>query len=260
VGIGHEGNKTHECVFWGREGRRVPVRVSMCGRGLALFLYGISRCWGAGCKGSRGLPLSQGGGFVPQTRSAMVRLLHAPATVCRPRRPLESAFHSLVCEHFEDFPAVRPKCGGKMKSISFIEARQDAVIPKILENYGLWHDPTPRAPPKPPRPTESACAKPGRDSGPDMACDIDPDFIEHLRCEKTAEQLELPWDKCGSRCPCKSSRLWLLNKRRSGVYCAAGRPRAVLGPAITSVTRTTNDEQFQWIIQSANSSKPNWVP
>ena len=34
-----------------------------------------------------------------------------------------------------------PKCGGTMKIIAFIEARQGDVIRKILEHCGLWHDP-----------------------------------------------------------------------------------------------------------------------
>ena len=55
-------------------------------------------------------------------------------------------------------PPLCPNCGGKMKFIRFIEARQDDVIRKILQHCGLWYDPPARALPKPsptPQPVRS---------------------------------------------------------------------------------------------------------
>src|SRR5271165_6317871 len=54
----------------------------------------------------------------------------------------------LIKRVYQVDPLVCPKCGGAMKIISFIEARQDKVIRKILEHCGLWHDPSARAPPR----------------------------------------------------------------------------------------------------------------
>jgi len=85
-------------------------------------------------------------------------------------------------------PLLCPKCGGTMKIISFIEARQGDVIRKILEHCGLWHDPPPRAPPTAARPS-----RPVRPPDPDFTYEADPDFLEHLHREKV-EQPELPWE------------------------------------------------------------------
>jgi hypothetical protein len=95
-------------------------------------------------------------------------------------------------------PLVCPKCGGRMKIISFVEARQDEVIRKILEHCGLWHPgaPRPRAPPHVALSSRQVGATPGPDSGSSSTCEIDPDFREHLRRERQADQLQLPWEYC----------------------------------------------------------------
>jgi hypothetical protein len=77
-----------------------------------------------------------------------------------------------------------------MKIISFIEARQDDVIHKILDHCGLWHDPPSRGPP-------DNAASPHADGqgdlpGPRVTYEVDPDFLEHTRRERF-EQPELPW-------------------------------------------------------------------
>ena len=51
-------------------------------------------------------------------------------------------------------PLLCPKCGGTMKIVAVIEARQGEVIRKILEHCGLWRDPPP--PPGAPRPGHPA--------------------------------------------------------------------------------------------------------
>ena len=78
-----------------------------------------------------------------------------------------------------------------MKIISFIEAHQGDTIRKILEHCGLWHDPPPRAPPRPAKaaPPGSHAADP--DSG--RTCEVDTDFLEHVRREEL-DQPQLPWD------------------------------------------------------------------
>ncbi len=85
-------------------------------------------------------------------------------------------------------PPLCPNCGGKMKFIRFIEARQDDVIRKILQHCGLWHDPSARALPKP-----SPTPRPVRSLDPGFTCEADPDFLEHVRREES-DQPELPWD------------------------------------------------------------------
>jgi len=87
-------------------------------------------------------------------------------------------------------PLVCPKCGGTMKIIGFVEARQDEVIRKILEHCGLWRAPPPRAPPP-------AAPKPVRtlaESDSANIVEMDADYLEHLRREAQVEQLELPWE------------------------------------------------------------------
>jgi hypothetical protein len=55
----------------------------------------------------------------------------------------------LIKKVWEVDPLQCPKCGGVMKIISIIAAKQADVIEKILKSLGLWTVDTPRAPPKP---------------------------------------------------------------------------------------------------------------
>ena len=85
-------------------------------------------------------------------------------------------------------PLVCPKCGGTMKMIGFVEARQDTVIRKILEHCGLWRDPPPRgAPPAAPKAIHAR-----RELDSTSTIDMDPDFLEFLHREKPAE---LAWEQ-----------------------------------------------------------------
>ena len=70
----------------------------------------------------------------------------------------------LIQRVYQVDPLVCPKCGGTMKIISFVEARQNEVIRKILEHCGL------------------------------CTVKLDPDYREHLRRESQVEQLDLPWE------------------------------------------------------------------
>ena len=48
---------------------------------------------------------------------------------------------ALVQRVYEVDPLLCPRCGGVMRVISFIEARQRDVIEKILRHCGLWEGP-----------------------------------------------------------------------------------------------------------------------
>ena len=97
----------------------------------------------------------------------------------------------LIKRIYQADPLLCPKCGGTMKIIAFIEARQDDVIRKILQHCGLWRDPPARAPPKPSPPSKPVRSIPGRDPG--FTCELDPDFLDHARREEL-DQPELPWE------------------------------------------------------------------
>jgi hypothetical protein len=68
-----------------------------------------------------------------------------------------------------------PRCGAKLKVVSFIETRQRDVIEKILRHCGLWEGPlrtlaNPRAPPK--RGTRPDGAEPR-----ELQLVLDPEFL-----------------------------------------------------------------------------------
>jgi len=54
---------------------------------------------------------------------------------------------ALLKQVYEVDPLLCPKCGAQMKIIAFIEAHQSEVIEKILRHWGLWEEPSARAPP-----------------------------------------------------------------------------------------------------------------
>ena len=71
-----------------------------------------------------------------------------------------------------------------MKIIAVIEAHQgDAIqkIRKILQHCGLWHDPPPRGPPRRTRPSQAV--RPTHEAAGGITCEVDPDFLEHVRRE-----------------------------------------------------------------------------
>ncbi len=57
----------------------------------------------------------------------------------------------LIKRVYEVDPLCCPKCQAEMRVIAFIEPPQGDVIEKILRHCGLWHSPSPRAPPDGPR-------------------------------------------------------------------------------------------------------------
>jgi hypothetical protein len=66
-----------------------------------------------------------------------------PDTAFRRKCPL--TWTALIKCVYEVDPLKCPKCGGKMRVISFIE--KDTVIEKILRHCGLWQEPPIRPPP-----------------------------------------------------------------------------------------------------------------
>ena len=87
-------------------------------------------------------------------------------------------------------PLLCPQCGGTMKIIAFVEARQDKVIRKILEHCGLWRDPHAPPPRAPPLAAPKAVRAPWQSDSTNTD-DMDPDYLEHLHRER---QGELPWE------------------------------------------------------------------
>jgi len=59
------------------------------------------------------------------------------------------------------------------------------------ENWGLWHDPPPRAPPSVAPLPQSVQAQPELDTAD--AVDMAPDFLEYLHRESMSDQIERPW-------------------------------------------------------------------
>jgi hypothetical protein len=65
--------------------------------------------------------------------------------------PITRRRWAMLIQHvYQADPLLCPHCGGTMKIISFMEARQSEIIRKILTHCGLWQEPPPRAPPHPP--------------------------------------------------------------------------------------------------------------
>ena len=95
----------------------------------------------------------------------------------------------LIKRVYQADPLLCPNCGGTMKIVAFIEARQDEILRKILELCGLWQQSLSR---DPPGSTRSAHA--GRQAcNPDsrLNFEADPDFFDHPRREEL-EQPQLP--------------------------------------------------------------------
>ncbi len=78
-----------------------------------------------------------------------------------------------------------------MKIVAFIETRQAELIRRILEHCGLWHDPPSRAPPSPPRPSQTPRQVPEPEAG--VTYEAGTEFLEHAHRENRA-QPSLLWD------------------------------------------------------------------
>ena len=108
-------------------------------------------------------------------------------------REVRKRWAMLIQRIYQVDPLLCPKCGGTMKIIAFIEARQGQVVRQILEHCGLWQDPPPR-PHRRSRRAAPRCAIPEADAG--VSYEVEPEYLEHPRREALEEQdqPELPWD------------------------------------------------------------------
>ncbi len=140
----------------------------------------------------------------PSTQDSGLRTIVCPS----PRRPSPAVFiichspfaafihHSSFITHHSLPPSPpRPLRRPSRNHISYqsIETRQADVIRKILEHCGPWHDPPPRAPPRPISPSRPVRSSARMEFARGSTDEVDPDFLEHLRREAMV-QLELPWE------------------------------------------------------------------
>ena len=102
------------------------------------------------------------------------RLLEEAKTDAARRRQARS-WAMLIQRVWEVDPLKCAKCGGQMQVVSFIEARQEEVIRRILEYCGLWQGPPSRLPPARPPP-----ARRQRPPPREVQLVLDPEFIDEL--------------------------------------------------------------------------------
>jgi hypothetical protein len=82
---------------------------------------------------------------------------------------------ALIQRVWEVDPLKCSKCGGQMRIVSFIEARQEEVIRRILQHCGLWQGPPRRLPPPRPPPERRRPSPPH-----DVQLVLDPQFTAEL--------------------------------------------------------------------------------
>ena len=107
----------------------------------------------------------------------------------------------LIQRIYQADPLRCPECGGAMKIIAFIEARQGDVIRRVLEHCGLWKDvPRPSPPRAPPEPSGRCPGRRVRCPMPEanwaVTYEVDPEYLEDARRYAIGEdhQPELTWD------------------------------------------------------------------
>jgi hypothetical protein len=128
----------------------------------------LARYYGWYSHRCRGLRAAQDGrGKVTVDRE----LLEGAKTDAARRRQARS-WAALIQRVWEVDPLKCAKCGGQMQVVSFIEARQEQVIRRILEHCGLWQGP-PRQLPQPRPPPQRRRRPPPRD----VQLVLDPEFV-----------------------------------------------------------------------------------
>jgi hypothetical protein len=114
-----------------------------------------------------------------------------PAQPATPATPDRRRWAMLIQHIYQVDPLKCPCCGGAMKILSFIEARQGDVIRKILQHCGLWQDPPSRSPPSP------SAAAPAAPAGPDddmrCTCQPDGDYLDFMR-RQDVDEVEPVWE------------------------------------------------------------------
>ncbi len=121
----------------------------------------------------RGMRAKQGGADKIKIDRSQARAEHASPS--RSKTPHLSAWAALIQRVYEVDPLICPRCGKKMKVVSFIETHQRDVIEKILRHCGLWEGPlrtlaNPRAPPK-------RGTRPDGDEPRELQLVLDPEFL-----------------------------------------------------------------------------------
>jgi hypothetical protein len=136
----------------------------------------------------------QGQGDPPTARTGAGRPAHPDARA----RSRFRGWAMLIQRIYQVDPLLCPKCGGAMKIIAFIEARQGDVIRRILEHCSLWKDlprrPPPRGPPQPSGRSGGRCPVPEADAS--VTYEADPEYLEHARRDAIGEdhQPQLSWE------------------------------------------------------------------
>ena len=105
--------------------------------------------------------LPAGGG--DQTQPASQQPQAGPSA--SPVPPAPSRWAILIKRVYDAEPLLCPQCGATMRIISFIEARQDDVIRRILKHCGLWEEFPASRPPPPLLPAPSGRPGPGLPAG-----------------------------------------------------------------------------------------------
>jgi len=163
--------------------------------------YGYYSNKARGTRRGEGIPPLRVGGVSPAPVATVcsdnAQDLSRPQALARRRWAMLIKHVYQVIKHvYQADQLLCPVCGGTMKIISFIEARQGDVIRKILQHCCLWQDSPTRAPPPIldlfPKPQTGA---PLLDPDSGLTREPNPDFAEHLRREEIdGAQPQPPWD------------------------------------------------------------------
>jgi len=155
----------------------------------------------------RGVRAAQSGDNPPRIDRRLLEDAKTEAT----RRRRARSWAALIQRVWEVDPLKCAKCGGQMRVISFIEARQEEVIRRILEHCGLWLGPLPGLPPTRPPPVQKR-PPPPRDvqlvldpefaqepaisgsSPPGRHMVLDPQYLAECHREKEAQQAVVLYD------------------------------------------------------------------
>jgi hypothetical protein len=171
-------------------------RLGMPGRGLCqfsghdAFVVKASNLPDFVVQASR-LPENTGETPAPQeTSPSTCSNVHPPLKADRSLRPCSSprgrAWAALIYRIYQVDPLLCPRCSGTMRVISFIEARQQDVIEKILRHCGLWEGPL--------RTLAKARPPPARGQPPaERHLVLDPEYLDELcqaseLCEESARE------------------------------------------------------------------------
>ena len=116
-----------------------------------------------------------------QDQAGQRELDHDQPIIGPSNRRIRRRWAMMIRRVYQADPLLCPRCGGTMKIIAFIDARQHDIIRKILQHCGLWEDPPSRGPPRTTRPCQTGRQAHAPDSR--LTYEVDPDFLEYARWE-----------------------------------------------------------------------------